>query len=330
MFLAGLSLHGLRGRRRHRAIAHNEPTIAPLSATAASLQAGTFCCHNSHFDPNIPAYIQKYKNAGVANSFSYHEYPLSHCNDKNNSLYWLLEDKAASGNLAALQPMIAAAQQVGLPFYIGEGNSISCGGEYGISDTFAATLWSVDSLFAHAAAGITRWNYHGCTGGAYTAIAYEDKTADVPTVNPLYYGIWAFTVATQKDSVVYNASITSTTNPYVKVWSTQDASGIWRVTVIHKDVNATSPAQVTIAPPASSPAAAAVQFGAASLVRLAPSSGSVFSTNGLSFGGLTFDGTTTGKPSGTPVSEPVPENGRGGYTFNVQPTSVVIFTLLPV
>ena len=47
-------------------------------------------------------------------------------------------------------PLATVAAERGIPLYVGEGNSASCGGSGGVSDVFASALWAVDVLF-HAA-----------------------------------------------------------------------------------------------------------------------------------------------------------------------------------
>ena len=154
-------------------------------------------------------------------------------------------------------------------------------------------------------------------GGPYTAIAYADITQDVPDVRPLFYGLWAFTDASQHYANVMKATVTSS-NPLVKAWATLDARGTWRVVVVHKDSNATSAAGVTVQPPAG-------VTGATGALRRLASAGGIFATSDLSFGGLTFDGSTTGKPSGTPVSEKVvPQSGA--YAFSVPPASIAVLS----
>ena len=56
---------------------------------------------------------------------------------------------------------------------------------------------------------------------------------------------------------------------------------------------------------------------------------SVTSTTGLSFGGLTYDGTTDGLYTGSPVSTPVgPRKADNpGYDFSVAPLSMAMLTL---
>jgi len=41
---------------------------------------------------------------------------------------------------------INASLATGVPFVIGEGNTASCGGQKGVSDTLASAIWALDFL----------------------------------------------------------------------------------------------------------------------------------------------------------------------------------------
>lgn len=174
------------------------------------------------------------------------------------------------------------------------------------------------AMFAMAAAGVTRWNFHGCTQGAYTAIAYNTSAGapDVPEVRPLFYGMWAMTMMAARNAIVTQQSVV-TTNPLVRVWSVADVDGMTRIVVIHKDPNATSLATVTVTP------ANGAAFGTAQLYRMQPASGGVFAKVGISFAGQTFDGSQDGLPLGTRTPEAVPANG-GTFSFTVPQASIAI------
>ena len=68
---------------------------------------------------------------------------------------------------------IAAAQSAGVPFVISEGNTASCGGQAGVSDTLASALWSLDFLPTLSKAGAVRMNFHGGPAGPYPPIAFQ-------------------------------------------------------------------------------------------------------------------------------------------------------------
>jgi hypothetical protein len=109
----------------------------------------------------------------------------------------------------------------------------------------------------------------------------------------------------------------------VKVWAATSQAGTQRVMVIHKDMFATAPANVHL-----QLSDGVTLRQAATLVRLTPGSAGVNATSGLTFGGLTFDGTADGIPTGTRVTEAVPADSDGhGYQLTVDPVSIVIVTL---
>lgn len=73
----------------------------------------------------------------------------------------LLSTNSAQGQAEELEPIIADAAEGPIPFWIGEGNSCSCGGMPNVSDTFGAALWSLDFLPEVAKAGTIGMNFHG-------------------------------------------------------------------------------------------------------------------------------------------------------------------------
>jgi hypothetical protein len=248
-------------------------------------------------------------------TISYHEYPLNVCDKppQKNTIYQLLANAASDDNANKLAPFVTEAAKYKLPFYIGEGNSVACGGEVNVSDIAATTLWAVNTLFKHASIGITRWNFHGCEQGAYTAIAYGSD--DTPDVRPLFYGMWIFTSAISNSAGLVSSQVVSS-NPLVKAWCVKDASGKYRVTVIHKDIDSMDSAHVKISAIATS--------GWAGHVRRFTSTDGPFAKKGLSFGGLTFDGSTDGTPSGTPSSETI-NVSNGYFEFDINPGTIALF-----
>jgi hypothetical protein len=237
---------------------------------------------------------------------------------QHNTITELLATERVVTPAASFAPIAAAARAWGLPFFIGEGNSVSCGGQVNVSDVFGAALWAVDSLLTHAEVGVLRWNFHGCPEGAYTAIAYANTSADAPDVRPLFYGMLAFTVAT-RDAELFDAKVTST-NGLVRAHVARTSSGGWIATVIHKDPGAAGAARATLRLPAGA-------RGAGVLVRLLAPENDVLARRGLTFRGQTFDGTTDGTPSGAEVTEKVAPAADGTYAFDVAPGSVAILTI---
>lgn len=252
---------------------------------------------------------------------SYHHYAVGGCEGKgpNVTAAMLLADSSSVGSRTFLAPYVASSRAAGLPFRVGEGNSVSCGGRSGVSDAFASALWALDTLLELAALGVEMFNFHGGGDASYSAVTFPNQPAsNAPDVRPLFYGMWAATVATQSASVPLAVTL-STSNAAIKAHALRDAAGATRSVLVHKDLDA-----------AASTASVAVCCGApggsGSLVRLETASGDVANLHNVTFMGLTFDGAADGLPIGTPVSEDVPVGADGVLRFTLPPRSAAILT----
>ena len=113
---------------------------------------------------NLSRYLDRF-GSDLA-TFSFHVYPTSHCAGRNSSVEALLSDASVAGIMDNLRPLINATAAHSIPFWIGEGNSVSCGGMPGVSDTFAAALWAVDFLASLSKAGAAEKEAHRSARGA--------------------------------------------------------------------------------------------------------------------------------------------------------------------
>jgi hypothetical protein len=83
-----------------------------------------------------------------------------------------------------------AAHDAGIPFRLGECNTVSNGGKDGVSDVFASALWGVDFLFDVAELGVAGINFHGgFSEHGYTPFSFRDQHY---SAHPLYYGMLLF------------------------------------------------------------------------------------------------------------------------------------------
>lgn len=80
------------------------------------------------------------------------------------------------------------AASVGVPYVLGETNSISCQGTTGISDVYAAALWAIDYTLYVAALPISRMYYHMGTRYRYSPWQPVEWDGVGAHVKPLYYG----------------------------------------------------------------------------------------------------------------------------------------------
>ena len=93
-----------------------------------------------------------------------------------------------------LNRVSAISQLTGIPLRIDETNNVSCGGEEGVSNTFASALWALDFLTRAMSAGIAGVNFHGHPGNplgyAPLAAASADALATGNlTAQPEYYAL---------------------------------------------------------------------------------------------------------------------------------------------
>lgn len=81
-----------------------------------------------------------------------------------------------------------ATAHSGIPYVLGETNSISCQGAFNISDVMASAIWAIDYVMYLSSLKVSRVHFHMGTRYRYSPwqpILYNDTEAHV---NPLYYG----------------------------------------------------------------------------------------------------------------------------------------------
>ena len=92
----------------------------------------------------LPAFLdQEAANLAIV---SQHTYGGTACNRTNPPDYLLTPDASRTGAQGAASS-VAQAHQRGLNYRMAEMNSISCAGQAGVSDVFAASLWAVDEMY---------------------------------------------------------------------------------------------------------------------------------------------------------------------------------------
>jgi hypothetical protein len=121
-----------------------------------------------------------------------HTYPTSACGTSTATIPQLLGTGSVQYETANAQAALAAAAQLHVPAVMDETNSTVCAGTAGVSDVFAAALWSLDYSLMLAQDGIASENFMDGTNAAgcdpYTPLC--PTTGDL-TPRPLYYGMLA-------------------------------------------------------------------------------------------------------------------------------------------
>jgi hypothetical protein len=250
---------------------------------------------------------------------TFHRYPLERCFVPPNSpLYGtipnLLSQRASGGIAVGLGPYAALAHRRGLPFRVDEINSVACGGQHGVSDTFASALWALDMLFEMDLAGVDGINFHMFPAARYALFALHRSSGRwIATVRPEYYGALMFAQAAPPGSRLL--PLTGASPPGFKRWATLAPDGRTRVVLINKSL--TRRRVVVIRSPVAS--------GVASVVLLqAPH---VASMTGVTIAGQSFGPqTATGDLAGRERAELLaPRAGR--YVVTLPRASVALITI---
>ncbi|MDQ6744539.1 MAG: glycosyl hydrolase family 79 C-terminal domain-containing protein [Actinomycetota bacterium] len=304
-----------RSRSRHYAFAGFLSEFARLRATlprGLALAGPTFSGLN--WMRNLPRFLAAQHGVRIV---TFHRYPLRACvHDPSDpsfaSIENLLADSSSAGLAAEVVPFVQAAHARGLPFRLDELNSASCRGRAGVSDTFAASLWLLDTLFNEAAVGVDGVNIHTLPGAPYEPFTFShDAGGWHALVHPSFYGALMFTRAFPPGARLL--PVAAPAGP-VKVWATRGADGHTRVVVINQQPD--TPVVVKLQLPGAQAPLTAQELTAPGL----GATGGV-TLDGQSFGTRTDSGVPQGRPSGAVVAPTA-----GTYPVQVAPGSAVLLT----
>jgi hypothetical protein len=250
--------------------------------------------------------------------FSQHDYAGSACLGNTNPPDFLLTPAASTSGPLAVAAAVVTTHGYGLPFRMGEMNSIWCGGEVGVSNTFTSALWAVDIMFEYANVGVDGVNWHGGGASFYTYFSIKATNDEginkftLTSVNPLYYGLLFLQSAIGHDAHLLPVKLETSAN--LKAWATVDGVGTPRLAIINKDENSAGTADITLG-----------GYSHAQVYRL--SAPTYQSTSGVTFAGQTFDGSTDGVIQGTQTIESVDvSNGVFQIPMPITSAALVVFT----
>ena len=206
----------------------------------------------------LPRFLARERRIAIA---TYHRYPLHRCfltraSPAYPTIPHLLTPHASSWPATSLRQAVAVAHAHGIPLRSDELNSVSCSGKAGVSNVFAAALWSVDTLFHMAQVGVDGVNIHTFPGARYAPFSFTRVGGRWrATVWPLYYGLTLFARTAPPGSRLL--ATTAGGPSTLRTWATQARDGTVRVVLINDAQGATVSA--TVSPPAGAGRIATVQ-----------------------------------------------------------------------
>ena len=184
------------------------------------------------------------------------------------------------------------ANQNGKPVVMSEFSTVSCGGYPGVSDTFGATLWSIDYAMQLSAVGYSAAYLHTRERNvSYNLFSYPGDGVDGWITKPVYYSYFPILHAFQSHngSRVIDLGLNDNSTAGYAIYD-QNTSELYRMILINfKDGNGTVD---FVIPATSSPRAgggknATVKYLSATSIR---------EGSDISWSGKTWKGVTDGKP----------------------------------
>ena len=243
-----------------------------------------------------PAIMEQYLSAGRGRlgmvtvhyyHSAYHKKPPP--DRPNDTPETLLDDGHTREIMAAwVAPQVALARKHRVQLRITESNSISGGGNVGVSDVYAAALWSLDTALEMAAAGVAGIDFHQ---GSEKYSIFERFTSGTPQaaalpeppplhhscrVQPPFYGLLCFQQAVTAGARI--AKIGHRGPPSLKAYHVVTEAES-RTVLVNKSPDAE--VRVAVRLPA--------QGGAASLTRLLAPGNDIRARSGITLAGENYD-----------------------------------------
>jgi len=243
-----------------------------------------------------------------------------------NTPVTLLDEAPIRKEMDNLRALVQTSNSYGKPLRVAEMNTISNSGRVGVSNVFAATLWTLDGSFEVAAAGAVGVNLHQGSGqNLYTGILrwYENGKLSPPVLRPPFYGMLMFQQAVRGGSKLLGKTQVWGDSSYFKVWPLLDVnSEELRVVIINKHPSQAGTQSIRIN-------RSWGYAGPAKVSRLvARGEDPLSATGGVTIGGYFYG--LGGVQKGEDRSEYVqmtPDNGMQAWKIYMPPGSAALVTL---
>jgi hypothetical protein len=246
-----------------------------------------------------------------------HYYPLSSCGARP-TISELLSPTVRRSESEVLAKAMALARAYATPLRLDETNDISCEGQPGVSNTFAAALWALDYTARAAASGVAGVNFHDLIdkSGAYSPLVAPGPSAlaaGALHAAPEWYALLA--ARTLVGSRPLPASVAGAAPGELSAAAVRAPDGRVRLVLVDYDPPGSAPLAVRLRVPR--------DLAGGSVLRLtAPSPAA---TTGVRLGGreVAPDGTWT------PAALPAVSGRASSLAVQMAPSSAAVVTLSP-
>ncbi|MFZ0973057.1 MAG: glycosyl hydrolase family 79 C-terminal domain-containing protein [Solirubrobacteraceae bacterium] len=249
-----------------------------------------------------------------------HRYPLQLCYIHRNrpdypTISNLLSPLSSQGLAESVAAAVSASHARHVPVRIDEMNTIGCGSDRAVGESFASALWALDSMFNMARVGVDGVNIATFPSASFQLFNFSESGGTWRAlVEPEYYGLEMFAQAAPAGSRLLKVSETGAGN--LREYVTRAPDGTVRVVAI----NETTTSRVVRVRVGGDSQTGTLQLLTAPSLR---------STSGVTLGGRSFGGSTTtgvlAGPSNTDAVAPT----RGEYAVQVPHASAAMLTLPP-
>ena len=246
-----------------------------------------------------------------------HYYPLSRCGGYPPKL----SDLLGSGGLRSMETqylgdMVAIARGARIPVRVDETNNVSCGGQAGVSDTYAAALWALDYLMRAMDSGVTGVNFHDLIDNyrSYGPLAAPSRSALAAgrlTPQPEWY---ALLIARRLLGDRLVATSVTPSYPDLTAQAFLSTQGHLQIVLVNFDSPGTTPLRVALGVPR--------RYAGGTVLRLTAPGPSA--TTGVELGGRAVGADGSFRPR-LPLARLTP--GAGGPAVTLAPDSAALVSL---
>ena len=172
--------------------------------------------------------------AGLA-AITAHRYPYDACAKRGSPTFPTIARVLSENATVSMGRTALAVEHIsdraGLPLWLTEINSVTCGGTKGVSNTFATALWAPDALFELVRAGVESASVHVRTDAINMAFSLTPKGL---VAYPLFYGMVVFARMLGPEAQVIPLHLAAPVALHLKAWAVRLRGGVMHILLLDK------------------------------------------------------------------------------------------------